>query len=335
MRILFFSLVALTISLSSAAQLHEAVDVNLVEVYVSALHQNEIPDVDLKKEDFDLSVDGKKQEITHFSHLIDPESQIPLSIALMIDTSGSMSLEEDQRKKIDIARDLALQILKEVKTHDKIQLLRFDTVLRSLTSLTSNASEVSDALSKVDVNAKADPGTALLYFLASMAGHMVKFPGRRILILFSDGVNTMAGPSKDAVIHMLQKADVTVVSVGINDSSPFHSVDPEGGQVVAPSFGTEGPSPRSLPNIKWPTVSTMQRGRILLSDLADKTGGYAFFAKDFSNPDYWLENVSSVIRSQYMLGFLSKESGHPWQKIEVKCKQKGVKLRYRAVYFSG
>ena len=334
-RVFHFSLLLLAITLPLSAQLHESVDVTLVQIYVSALHSNEVQVTDLKKEDFNLTVDGKKQEITNFSHLIDAESQVPLSIALMIDTSGSMSLQEENRKKIDIARDMALLILKEVKPQDRIQLLRFDDVLRSLTSLTSNPSEITQALSNVAVNAKEDPGTALLYFLGSMSDHMVKFPGRRILILVSDGVNTMAGPSEEAVIQNLQKSDVTVISVGINNATPFRSQAPQGSGDPGPTFGNEGPAQRNLPNVMWPTFSTLQRGRMLLTDLADKTGGYAFFARDLSNPDFWLDKVRSVIRSQYMLGFLSKETARGSQKVEVKCRQKGIKLRYRSVFYNG
>ena len=162
MRFVVILFSCLIVSMTAAQELREQVSVDLVEAYVSALDSEGNPIENLTQDEFILKEDGKQQSISYFSRLQAAESQVPLTIAFLVDTSGSMSRGNQKLKRIDIAREFSSLFLKEIKTADKLQVFAFDNLYYELTPMTNDPAVVEKAFSRVKIDTQANPGTALL-----------------------------------------------------------------------------------------------------------------------------------------------------------------------------
>lgn len=319
---------------NSFAEFQEILTVDLVEVYVSALDSKDNPVEDLTREDFVLKDQGVEQPITNFARLLAPDSKIPLTMAFLMDISGSMDQEAEKIPRIEIARTFSLLVLEEVKSGDMMQVFAFDVAIRSLTPMTSDKNVIDEALSKVNIDSQGSPGTALLFSLDITIKQLEKHSGRKILILCSDGENNVPGPRQDDLLESLRSSDITLLALGTTDIHAWKGF-PGGGP---PSdIGAPFSRPPNTSDIRWESSqgSKSKRAKNLMKNLAEGSGGHAFFPKEVSELNEQIEKLRSVVRSQYMLAFrpTKQQSGKLWRKIEVKCKRKGVTLRYRQGYF--
>ncbi len=184
-------ILALIVFQIAYAQLEESVSVDLVETFVSAVDGKGNPVTDLNANDFEIKEDGIKQSISYFTRILDEESQIPLTLAFLLDTSGSMS-KGDKIQRIDIARQFAELLIKELKPADQMRVYAFDNIYRALTPMTSDLSLIQHNLSMVQVDAVGSPGTALLRAIDLTIEQLDPYFGRKIIVLCSDGQNTIA-----------------------------------------------------------------------------------------------------------------------------------------------
>jgi len=310
---------------SSHAQIHETVNVDLVEIFISAISNVDLPVEDLNQEDFILTVDNKRQTITHFSRILNEDSDVPLTIIFLVDTSGSMMEGELNARRIDLARAFALMIMKDVKSGDQMQILAFDETLRALTPMTSDAEQIEQELSQLQFHQNKNTGTALLRAVEIIPGIIENQSGRKIIILLTDGVNTVSGTKLDDVVKELNKNDMTVLALGTTDIRDMETTKDH----IPSPFGPSG-------NIVAPaTIPTSEglKAKALLRTLADRTGGYSYFPLEAKELPRTLEKFRYILRSQYVLGFIpAKSIANSKSKVEVKCIRKHVKLRYRQNY---
>jgi VWFA-related protein len=327
MRSILVTLIFISFATVTASQLEEEVTVDLVEVYVSALNSKGNPVEDLTQSNFVLKEDGLEQPISYFSRLLDIGSEIPLRIAILIDTSGSMNQGNQKTKKIHIARTFASLFLREMKQGDTIQVFAFDNVYRPLTHMTSDLGVVEKALSKLQVETLVSPGTALLTSVDLTVKQIEQHFGRKILIICSDGQNNIPGPTPEFLIQTLKTHNITVLSLVTLPNK--ESALPQG---YATQIYGNLRSPGII-SIERQQASEEKRGRKLMEKLAEETGGYAVFPKNDSKLDGAIERLRSVIRSQYVLSFKPPTKKTGWREIKVECIRKGVKLHYRQGYF--
>ncbi len=312
-------LLLLIIASTVSAQLQEEVSVDLVEVYVSALNSSDLPVTDLKQEDFVVKEDGVPQQISYFTRLLDADSQIPLTIGFLVDTSGSMSRGDDKLKRIDIARNFASLFLKEVKPADTLRIFAFDNVYRALNPSSSDLQSIEDALSKLKIDTAESPGTALLLSVDLTIKQLESNFGRKIIVVCSDGQNNIPGPSPEVLIETLKKKDITVLTLTTVRDEDVKAT----GSIALNALG-----------VRQEKTKEAKDARKLMKMLAEESGGYAFFPKNDSKLNESIEQLRSIIRSQYAISFKpNTRSGSSWRKIDVECKRKGIKLQYRQGYF--
>lgn len=296
------------------AQIQESVEVALVETYVSALDSKGDPVTDLSASDFEIKEDGIAQPITDFTRILDEESQIPLTLGFLLDTSGSMS-KGDKIERIDIARQFASVLMKELKPADQMRVYGFDNIYRSLTPMTSDLAAIHKSLADVKIDTVGSPGTALLASVDLTIDQLEPYFGRKLIVLCSDGQNTIAGPAPETLIDKLKKHDITVISLATVTNQGWQKVD-------------DGI------NAHFERPTEFKEAHKLMKDLAEETGGASFFLENASHLDGTIEKIRSVIRSQYAIGYKPKsETKSGWRKIEVQCKRKGVTLQYRKGYY--
>ena len=203
-------------------------DVNVVNIFFNVKDKHAAIIPDLTKADFELYEDGKQQTVKYFSK----ESDLPLTIGMMIDTSPS------QMRVLPGEQEAGAEFLKDVmRPKDLAFLMSFDVEVDLLRDLTSNPRDIEKAMSKTRINAGGgsrssipgigqgpipglgNPKGTLLYdavYLASreVLSHEV---GRKAMILLTDGQDQGSNTRLTEAIEIAQKADAIVYVILVAD----------------------------------------------------------------------------------------------------------------------
>jgi VWFA-related protein len=284
-------------TLARAQQPTFSTGVNVVNVLVTVRDKQGQLVRDLAKDDFTLEEDGRKQTIQYFS----PQSDLPLMLGLLIDVSGS------QRTVLAEQRRASRQFLDQVlRAKDRAFVVRFDRRIELLQDLSSL---------EIDPRESAARGTSLYDAIVSGARGLAGQPGRKALIVLSDGYDTSSAATISSAIETAQRADSLVYSIRFLDRGIFAY------QVPASQGGS--PVPRE--------------GRKALERIAKETGGNYFDLTGVESLENIYSRIDDELRNQYSLGFTPvasrKNSSSGYRKIRVSVKRKGLTVQARGGYF--
>lgn len=308
------------------AQIHEEVRVDLVQIFVSVFGSTESLARDLKREDFVIKENGKLQEIVYFERLLEEKGEVPLTIAFLMDTSGSMKQGERVASRLKVAKAFGSLILEEVRPSDRMQVFAFNIALWKLTEMTSDAEVIQSAFSSIPPPQES-PGTALLWAVDAVSHVIENESGRKVMVLLTDGENNMTeGPKLQEVIEQLGKSNISVLALGTTDIGDWEE---NTSLVPVPGYDPT--------NIRLTDISDRKKNaKRMINLLTEKSGGYAFYPERLTELDDSMDKFRRVLQSQYVISFHPEpRSGQSWQKIDVRCKRKGIRLSYRKGYFSG
>jgi Ca-activated chloride channel family protein len=184
------------------------VDVRLVNIYATVIDSGGRYVQGLKKSDFIVEEDGRRQNLTHF----DQNEDTPVSVGIVMDTSGSMRL------KLDTAIDAVERFVRTIHPKDDIFLMGFDSEAYLLQDFTSDRSKLGRALRDTD----SGGGTAL-YDAMEEALTKIKFGSnnKRAILLVTDGQDTMSRASFAEVRQRIRESELLVYSLGIFPVSDF------------------------------------------------------------------------------------------------------------------
>jgi VWFA-related protein len=284
-------------------------DVRVVNVLATVRdHQGHIIR-DLAQANFALSENGHPQTIRYFSR----ESDLPLTLGLMVDTSMS------QQRVMDAERGATLRFLDQVlrEAKDQAFIMQFDMAVHMSQALTSSRRKLEDALAFVDTPTRQElrnqyGGGTLLYDAVVEASNQVmkNQSGRKALIILSDGVDTGSeAPLTDAIDAAL-RTDTLIYSILFSDSGFY------GG----PLFG------RLSGDV----------GRKALTRLSREAGGGFFEVSKKQTLDNVFTILEEELRSQYNLGYVSDAPIHiaEFRKIKLEVNQKGLTVQARDRYWA-
>jgi VWFA-related protein len=307
-------------------------DVKVVQVFAT-VRTNKGPIVrDLGKDDFKLEEDRHAQTIRYFSR----ESDLPLTIGLLIDISGSMQRMLDEERSASAA--FFDQVLREDR--DKAFVIHFDNEVDLLQDLTSSRKNLQAALSELQGAASqhwnrgpAAGGTAL-YEAARLASDeiMKKQTGRKAIIVLSDGVDNTSRATLSDAIASAQKADTLVYTILIADEQQRALQGPVGGFGGGMGRrGGMGPMPSPLP-----PMQDHPDGRKTMERLARETGGGFFEVSKKQSIEKMYDQIQEELRNQYSLGYTpdKTETAPGFRKIHVTVLQKGTVVQTRGGYFA-
>lgn len=250
---------------------------------------------DLKKEDFQVFEDGVKQTILSFQH-----TDLPVSIGLVVDNSGSMA------KKRPSVNKSALDLIQASNPQDEAFVVNFSDEAFIDQEFTSDVNKLNDGLSHIDSRG----GTALYDAVGASADKLAadaKHP-KQVLILITDGEDNASTLNLEQTIHRVQQLSGPVIySIGL-------------------LFGDEM------------SRSEVRHARRALEMLSTETGGMAFFPKNIEQIDQIAAEVARDIRNQYTLGYHStKPTTEPgFRTVLVTAEDKGhgkLNVRTRTGYF--
>jgi len=178
-----------------------AIDVVSFTVTVTDREGNSV--ADLRAEDFEVLEDGKPQPVTYFSPA-GAESEIPLHIGLLFDTSESME------RDITFSRGAAIKFLGTFPKAEDFTLVDFDTEVRAARFSQSEFPRLVERIR----NRRAKGDTALYDALTIYLGGAFDQSGRKILVMYTDGGDTRSSRSWADTVRTLRNSDVTIYPIG-------------------------------------------------------------------------------------------------------------------------
>ncbi|HWQ35249.1 MAG TPA: VWA domain-containing protein [Blastocatellia bacterium] len=240
------------------------VDVDLVQLDVTVVDQNNTPVFDLRKDDFQVFEDRIKQSIETVSR-----EEVPISMGLVIDTSGSM------RSKLQTVSDAARSLIKQMKNEDEAFVAQFKAEPELVQDFTRDKRELEDAIDQLYTSG----GTALLDAIIATAdySHEKGRQRRKALIVITDGLEKNSSVKEKEVMEAMKEDEVQVYLVGF--------IDEEDDQKSL--FGK----------------SPAKKAKELLSRLAEDSGGRAFFPKDVSEMPEIARQIARDLRTQYVISY--------------------------------
>jgi len=251
------------------------VDVKLVNVFVTVTDEHGAPVGGLTKENFALLENGKVQSISVF----DKESAMPLSIVLDIDTS--LSTRKDLPLELASARRFAHAILRPI---DALALYGFNEIVNEVVPFTSDLKAIDHGIDRVHMGS----ATALYDALYLGAGALETRKGRKVLVVITDGGDTVSRVDYKEAVRSAQEAEAIVYSI-----------------IVVPIEASAG---RDI------------GGEHALIQISEDTGGKYFYATSVSQLDDAFKKISDELRTQYLLAYYPAQrfSDSSFRRIEVK-----------------
>ena len=270
---------------------------NLVVIPVSVTDPVNRFVLGLRKEDFKLVDNGVEQPIAHFSG-----EDVPLSIGLAFDISGSMDL------KVRASRDAAATMLKTMSPDDEAFLVEFHDKPELTVGFTGKTQEIRDALLKVQPSGL----TALLDAVKFALNEMKNAKNsRKAIVIVSDGGDNNSTYTAAQIEALVREADVEIYAMGVFD--PLMSLALSPAEISGPR---------------------------LLSEIATQTGGRAFAASVSSDLPSVAARIAIELRNQYVLGYYPRDQvkDGKYHTVEVKITQPpGVpplKMHWRQGYYA-
>jgi VWFA-related protein len=286
----------------------------------------------LGKDDFGLEEDGRPQAITYFTK----ETDLPLTLGLLVDTSGS------QRRVLDQERSASHSFLDNMLREDKDKafVIHFDREVELLQDLTSSRQKLEKALDLLgtpqlvwDRGDEGGPrsryggGGTLLYDAVYLASDEVirKQQGRKALIVLSDGVDRGSKETLVDAIMTAQRADAVVYSILFADDQ--QSQGPFGGY-GGPGMGGHGGGHR-FPREDRPD------GKKILEQISRESGGRLFEVSKKQSVGEIYAAIAEDLRNQYSIGYSPGADVAPgYHKIHLTVKQKDMTVQTRDGYYS-
>lgn len=238
------------------------VDVPLVNVFVSVTDKAGAPIGGLERDDFTLFENGKAQPIAVFER----DTSAPLAIVLSVDLSGSMykDFAEEQQAAQRFVKDV-------LRPQDRADVLAFADGTREVTGFTGEAKRIASGLNSLH------PGKGGTAFYSSISlGSQLLRPqhGRRVLVVLSDGGNTVDGVSYQDAVDEAVRDEVMIYSI-----------------IDVPVAASAG---RDL------------GGEHAMITLSEQTGGRAYYS-DQAPLDQIFKRIADDLRTQYLLGYYPRK----------------------------
>ncbi len=282
------------------------VDTNLVTVPVSVFDRNGLYIADLDKENFKIFEDGKEQQIEFFA-----TSDMPVTVALLIDISPSTSF------KIDEIQNAAIAFVDQLNPQDKVMVIEFDRSYRILTDPTTDRQRIYKAIRKANFG----DGTSLYDTVDyTLRKAMRRVEGRKAIVLFTDGVDTTSSRSNyDRSVNEAEESESIIFPIYYN------------------TFLDQRMTSSTIlmkPNTRGEYALAKQ----YLKDLADYTGGRVFdAAATGAGLIRTFESIAEELRRQYTIGFIPQETGTPGQRktLKVRVNRASLIIRARDSYIVG
>lgn len=271
-----------------------SVDVDIVNVVFTVLDRKGRFITGLKQDEFRVFEDNGPQTISNFSR----ETGLPLTVALLIDTSGSI------RDRLRFEQKAAIEFFYSSLRpgSDKGLIITFDSAVDLIQDYTDNPEVLAKAVKQM----RAGGGTALYDAMYLAATHKTAGQaGRRVMIVITDGDDNSSRVSMTETLEMAQRNDMAIYTISTN--------------------GTAGSRSRE-----------QEQGDRVLKKFAEETGGRMFspFRLEELTQDFL--SIGEELRAQYTLAYrpTSLQRDGTFRRIRIEISEKGYQVRARQGYYA-
>jgi len=270
------------------------VNVNLVRVLTTVRDANGQLVGSLGKEDFTILDNRAPQQVAVFER----HTEQPLSVALLVDTSGSTA--KDLKYEIDSVSRFLHALFGEGNPRDAVALYSFNYQVVKHNHFTRNVSPLERSLHLL----KAEAGTSLYDAIYLTAQDLEGRQGRRVMVIVTDGGDTTSTKDFRAALEAAQLADAVIYPI-----------------LVVPITNDAG---RNI------------GGENALTTLAAGTGGHVFAPSVGAALDKAFSDIILALRTQYLLAFYPKDvplTKNRFHQLEVHVQRPGLQVSARSGYY--
>lgn len=282
---------------SSRAPVFRA-DIDLVNVAVTITDAQSHYVTGLGEADFQVFEDGKPQDLMLFTH-----ERLPVSLAILLDTSQSMTL------KLPQAQAAAIRLVSALSATDEAQVVLFNERARIMQDFTPDQTALETAIKGTRAAGSTALYTALYVALKELQARRRAEELRRMaVVVLSDGEDTASLVSDDQVLTLARTSGIAVYGISLTS--------------------------------RLPTSATLTKDvglpRYFFTTLSRDTGGQAHFLQSVGQLGGVYDQVAEDLRSQYNLGYVSNNERHDgrWRNIQIRLSRPQLQVRHRTGYFA-
>jgi VWFA-related protein len=252
---------------------------SLITIPANVMDRNGRYIPNLRKEDFRIYEDGVEQELSYFA-----STEKPFTVALMLDVSGSTQAQLAQ------IREAANVFVSRLRPDDRLMAITFDGQIHVLTE-PATVAEIRRG--KLRIPPVTD-GTVLYDAVDFVLKRMSQLPGRKAIVLMSDGVDQSSRASMQQTLADIAEQDVLAYTV---------------------QYNTLPQLPERLNQIKNEKARKKVRERLVkgyalsepyMRGLAEKTGGRFYRSDDLNDVGPAFAAITAELGVQYCLGYYPK-----------------------------
>lgn len=253
---------------------------------------------DLAEKDFAVFEDGIRQELSLFTH-----ENLPISLALLIDTSASMD------EKLAVAQSAAIRFVKTLRPQDLAQVVQFNDRITVLQDYTADQAALEGAIRRTQASGSTALYNALYVTLKDLGGRKSAAElRRRAIVLLSDGEDTASLVNDEQVLDLARKAEINIYAISLRPNRPADRDRLAFSQAV-----------------------------YVLTALARDTGGQVHFPASLSELDAVYDRIAEELRTQYSLGYVSSNQHRDgkWRRIVVRVPEReDLQIRHKLGYYA-
>jgi Ca-activated chloride channel family protein len=241
--------------------------------------------------DVEVFEDGQRQEVSYFREARGDGEKIPLSVVLVLDASGSM------RNNLHFLQEAALTFVHKLEDVDKALVVQFNESIKGSADFTGDVGRLEQFVEALQAWGGTSLNDAIHYGLNRIRDE----PGRKAVIVFSDGADTTSSLKEDEVLDYARAVEATVYCVGIRGESGLMARSPRG----------------------------------FLRRIARETGGAFFFPDKVGELVRIFSEISDELHQHYLLAYTPRrDADGTWRTIDVRLKRKDTEVRVRKGYFA-
>ena len=271
--------------------------VDLVSLNVTVTDGDNRYVTDIERESFQLYEDGALQDITFFTR-----TQLPIALALLMDTSASMA------EKMSTAQEAAIGFAERLRDEDLASVIDFDSRVDILQGFTNSIIKLNAAIRQTSAGGSTSLYNAIYISLKELGKVGVTTVDEircQAIVMLSDGEDTSSLVEFDEVLELAKRSDTVIYSIGLRSR-----------------------------DIR--TRRGFREADFVLRQLAQETGGRAFFPEQADDLPEIYQRISDELSSQYALGYISKnplQDGR-WRRIVVRVDRPNVAARTKQGYYA-
>ena len=212
------------------------VNTNLVTVPVKVMDHGGKNILNLQRKDFHIFENGAEQRIAYFATV-----DTPFTVVLLLDTSGSTEF------KMEDIQNAAISFVNQLKPQDRVMVMSFDDKILTFCDPTNDRAELVQAIRQT----KTGDSTRLYDAVEQVIQQKLRsIPGRKAVVLFTDGVDTASGHATyKSTLKLVQESDAGVYVVAYDTSGDLlgggASTKTVNGGRIPTGGGSGNPNPNS------------------------------------------------------------------------------------------